>query len=175
MNYTCKAKHYAKNNLRQRILYNAAERGVGLTNVPAGRNWRIYPVEDLIIKILDYSKLSRLIQGIPKIICKNEINFDKLTNDAIKRNIANEMGYVLQMTYNLFKARKQAPNKLASIEKALAILESKKDDKDHLMLRKGAPNLESVLKQLQLPEEKRWRVLGRLSYNDFVHAYSGCE
>jgi hypothetical protein len=174
MNYNYRAKHYAKNNLHQQIIYNAAERGVGLTNVPAGRNWRIYPVEDLIIKILDYSKLSRLIQGIPAIIYKNKINFKKLTRDAVQHNVANETGYVLQMTHRLFKERKQAPAKMTEIEKAILALEAQKDGKDHLMLRNFVPNLEGVLKQLQLPEEKHWRVLGRLTYNDFAHAYSCC-
>jgi len=177
MSYACRAKHYAKNNLHQRILYNAVERGVGLTNVPAERNrrWSIYPTEDLIIKILKYGEEPRLIYGIPIILYKNKVSYEKLANEAVKCCLANEMGYILQMTHRLFKEHNghKIPD---GLEHALAILKSNRDDNEHIILRAStAPNIEEVLKTAQLPEEKLWNVLGRFTYEGFAHAYSCCQ
>ncbi|MCK4909844.1 MAG: hypothetical protein KAS70_08090 [Planctomycetes bacterium] len=154
-----------------RLLYNARVRGIGLGGAGSKKKYSLYSAEELVINILKYRPEPRLVYGLPTVLRNNKINLERLTNQAIRLNLANEFGYILYMTGRLSEKHDAGDRPRSKINRALAVLKSKKENKNHQLLRLKVPHLEDVLKKMQLREEKQWNVLGRFTYDGFRHAY----
>ena len=130
-----------------------------------------YAHENAIITILKMRE-PRLTYELPSYISGHDINYDHLTKDAIKHNLAPELRFVLVNTLNLLQNHNVNYEKLEELKNSIVCLgESVDKRKPHIMINLDLPNLENILKDLQTKEEKESGVIGRLTYEGFKHTY----
>lgn len=78
----------------------------------------IKPIEELIMEILTKNPDPRYILGIPVIIAKNKVDYEKLLALAEKNDALRRVGYLLDVTQNISKDRILLLNIETFIQKA---------------------------------------------------------
>lgn len=154
----------------ENIIYNLSERGYSLTGVP-DRGDHI-GTEDLIISSLKCKK-SRITLGLPIILRNNHANYDALKRLAVKEDVIQELGYVLDNALHLFYKNGEDYPQEKELKETIKFLRNNKDPtSQRTMIDIDSPGLERVLERWQSDLEKKWGVKGRITEEGFQHTYS---
>lgn len=154
-------------DIETKIVEELAGRGYELTDVE--RATTEMPVEELIISILKDLKGGRTVEGIPVIIKKNKVNYNRLTELALQKNVVNELGYVLEITRDLFEEFNI--NGVNELESTIEKLEGCMDEEEHYLSPIDSPHYPEIARNHQTLLLKKWNVLGLYQYERFKHAF----
>jgi hypothetical protein len=166
---------YTQEYTQEQVIYNVNQRGGGIRG-SYDPTEKLVPLEELIPYIFLF-KEPRITAEIPKLLKKNKIDYEKLLQNAGQKGVLGELGYVLDNASALFGRHDQPYEQQGELQNALGTIQKILSEQGHfkqkprIMIDSSAPKLEEVLTEMQLPSEKKWNVLGRISPESFDHSY----
>ncbi len=151
---------------RNQILFNLTSYGYGLITPYKVSKQESLKIEELIKNILINFPEARFIEGIPILLIKNKINKYKLLEIAIKYDLKNQIGYLLDITFIIGK---QYGSKINHLKDLLVYLKKEKDKKISL-LGEDTKDREYLdfLKKTSPKLIKEWNLIGRFYDKDFI-------
>ena len=153
---------------RDIILWNLAKYGYELITPKRINKKKKISIEELIANILIQYPEARLIESIPILIIKNSINQYVLLEAAIKYDLRNKIGYLLETAF-IITERLKIKNTFFYLNDLLQYLKNTKT-KESAFLGIGADDKEYIeFLQKNSPKRiKEWNLLGRFFDNDFI-------
>ena len=153
---------------RDIILWNLAKYGYELITPKRINKIKKITIEELIANILIQYPEARLIESIPILIIKNSINQYVLLEAAIKYDLRNKIGYLLETAF-IITERLKIKNTFFYLNDLLQYLKNTKT-KESAFLGIGADDKEYIeFLQKNSPKRiKEWNLLGRFFDNDFI-------
>jgi len=147
-------KHIRKNAFE--IEYNLAAYGYEMISIqkPKGKLKKI-PLEELIADILTRYSTSRYIEAIPILMIRNKINAFRLLELAVRLDIKNKIGYLLETAMMI--------KRLPYLEELLLYLKEAKDKKESFL----AEGDYEFLAKTSPRRIRKWNLLGRFFDEDF--------
>lgn len=153
---------------RNQILFNLNLYGYDLIIPYKISKQETLEIENLIGNILIYLPEARLIEGIPILLIKNRINAYKLLEIAIKYDLKNQIGYLLQMAFIIGKQFRLL-NKINYLRSLLDYLKEEKDKKISILGQDiKDKEYREFLKKTSPKLIKGWNLLGRFYDKDFI-------
>lgn len=150
---------------RQEIIYNLGKFGYDLITIKKIEPQKKIHLEDLIIKILIDDPKPRFIEAIPIILLKNEANQFRLLDLAIKYDLKNELGYLIE-TALLIKKEKRLMG-------LLNYLKNTKEKKKKVLGEEPGKELKEFLLKNSPKRIRSWNLLGRFFDQDFKRLARG--
>jgi len=150
------------------ILWNLASYGYELIIPKRISKKKSFSIEELIANILIQYPEARLIESIPVLIIKNNINQYALLEAAIKYDLRNKIGYLLETAFIIME-RLKIKNNLFYLSELLQYLKNTKT-KESAFLGIGSEDKEyAEFLQKNSPKRiKEWNLLGRFFDDDFI-------
>ncbi len=153
---------------KSNIIFNLSKFGYDLIsnyNFSYKENLKL---EDLITIIIADCPESRYIESIPILLLKNKINPLLLLELALKYNIKNQIGYLLETSFIIAK-KFRISKKIDYLNDLLEYLGLYKQN-ELIILGYDADNLyKEFLRKTSPIRIKKWNLLGRYFDEDFVH------
>ncbi|MFH1592984.1 MAG: hypothetical protein ABIB47_06490 [Candidatus Woesearchaeota archaeon] len=153
---------------KSQILYNLTFYGYDLITAYKIPKQKILEIEELIAKILINLPEARLIEGIPILIIKNKIDTFELLETAIKYDLKNQIGYLLQIAFIIGKQLGML-NKINYLKRLLNYFKEERDEEISIL---GQDVKDDVymefLKKTSPRLIKEWNLLGRFYEKDFI-------
>ncbi len=130
-------------------------------------------IEELIIKILTKNPDPRYILGIPVIIAKNNVDYEKLLSLAEQNHALRRVGYLLDITQNVSNNRIYLPNIETAIYKAY---DSLKIEMPEESLSDFSERSKSIYRELALEKDERgiavkWKVFTLTSLENITKKF----
>lgn len=147
-------------NMDSLINYNLKSYGYGLFSKAETK--KKIRLEELIILILTRSQKARYIEAIPILLIKNKVNPLRLLDLALKYNLVNQIGYLVETSIIIAKKHKIK----TGLEELLEYLASIKQDKDDFITRSDSSYREFLM-ATSPPRLRLWRLYGRFYDEDF--------
>jgi len=148
---------------KDEILFNLDKYGYGLISLNDIGKKKSLEIEKLIKKILIECPEPRFIEGIPILILKNKINKYGLLEIAIKNDLKNKIGFLLDISFLLAKKFK----KKFYLEEELEYLKKSRNEKISMFGKKDKDYIK-FLKSKSSERMKKWNLLGRYFDEDFI-------
>lgn len=152
---------------KSNIIFNLSKFGYDLIsnyNFSYEENLKL---EELITIIITDCPESRYIESIPILILKNKVNPFSLLELALKYNIKNQIGYLLETSFIIAKKFKIS-EKIEYLKDLLNYLELYKE-KEFITLGYDSDNLyKEFLRKTSPNRIKKWNLLGRYFDEDFI-------
>lgn len=144
------------------IDYNLRTRGYPLFGTESIDGTLISP-EELIITLLQ-KKDARQIEGVPVIISKNPIDYNKLIYLAVQHNIVNPVGWILDETYQALLRMGLVNN---SLKYAIDQLFIQKNNLEYVLSSSTVPEYLEFSRQTRSSTARKWNVVARYSQEGF--------
>jgi hypothetical protein len=153
------------------ITYNLGKYGIKFIGTRLPKNPQTLHIEELIIEVLSHKQNPRFVEVLPALMYKNNVDYQRLAALAIKQNLANEAGYVLNATRDISGKFGNNSND-SNLVKAIAQLEKNIDASPHPLAKHNfddaAPYFE-LCRERQTADQRKWNVFGLIFYSDFLN------
>ena len=147
------------------LSYHLYRKGYPLTDCEPPSGFRSMPTADLIVQVIRNTSQPRHIEGLPVIIRKSPPNYKRLVDLALRYGVQNQVGYILDITKDLFKEKDLA---VSELEQAIGVLEKQVVLQEQPLFRPRNQEIAALLQERErTPEERRWNVLYGTPYSGF--------
>lgn len=156
-----------KIDIKNQIISNLSLYGYNLITIYKIKKQRKLSIYELITKILVQAPSSRFIEAIPIILIKNKINPCTLLEFAVKYDLKNKIGYLLETSFII--AKKLKLRNINYLIDLLKYLKTTKDNEIGFLIEK--PEDKAYIDFLNKASPKRikeWNLLGRFFDKDFI-------
>jgi len=155
---------------RDLVIYNLGKKGYPLTGNNYDANKKLIPTHELILATIKTDRNARLIEGLPVVISNEPPDYNALIEGALKQNLQNQVGYVLEGTLGILKKYNPYAD-FSALENAVECLMQKKISGNQFLTRINIPNEIECLSSNRSPEEAKWNVIGGAPYGQFEAKY----
>ena len=152
---------------RSNIIFNLSRFGYDLISNYNFLDKINLKLENLIALIIAEYPESRYIESIPILILKNKINPLLLLELALKYNIKNQIGYLLETSFIIAKKFK-ITKRIFYLKDLLNYLELSKENEFFLLGWESDNLYKDFLRKTSPKRIKKWNLLGRYFDKDFI-------
>ena len=156
--------HKANRNF---IIFNLAKYGYNLiSNHPLSYKDKKIELEHLISYIVSECPEPRFIEAIPILLLKNKINPYLLFEISLKKDIKNQIGYLLETSF-IISDEFNLNNKISYLKDLLKYLELHKSE-ERILGKEENEQYKEFLRKTRSARIKKWNLLGRYFDKDFI-------